>query len=257
MDQDYKEFFSARGRPKLPRDEEGRIISSRGAKIADRWNPKEWRPEYELVVQFSLTNPASEISRLTGYTIQHVSNILSSDRGKESKALMVLALRKEVSGNVGERIGNLNLTALENVENVLNNEKLKINAPLEIFDRSFKYLQATGELGQLNKKDPVSKEISVNINNVQNTQNNVFTTESINALRDELRLANSVRERHSNLPKEILPPAKNPSLVGPDITNHHAILPPHAESLGMGAFTQKDTRELILGEVNAATKKVG
>ena len=146
------------------------VPALRGAKAKKRWNPKEWRPEYTAIVATSCTGLSNEaIAKQFGYTKEHISNILCTEQAKKIRQLINKQLLDSANQSQAERLDSLRNIALKRIEDVLYDDERAISNPLQIFDRSFKLLQATKDLAP--ERDP-------NSGNPQNVQNNFILSDS-------------------------------------------------------------------------------
>jgi len=128
---------------------DGKIVgATRGARIKKRWNPKEWRPEYEAIVGLSCTGLSyDEIGKRFGYTPVHIGNIVNSDMGKALQRIILDRLRRSNTETLAERIDALKTKAMSRVESYINNDDYADKSPLAMFDRSMKFLSGAGTLG--------------------------------------------------------------------------------------------------------------
>lgn len=160
---------------------EGKVLGAKtGARITKRWEPKEWRTEYEAMVALSCTGLSNEeVGRRFGYGKQQVSNILNTAAGKKLKEIILARLRQANEETFVERISHLQNTALERVESVLSDDELFVKYPLAIFDRSQKFLSSTGSKGFKSE----APETLGTVNNIDNSKNVIIVA---GATRDSL-----------------------------------------------------------------------
>lgn len=72
------------------------VETSENGDKGKKWQPKEWRMEYERVVMMDLTGLMGyEIAEKTGYTPQHVYNILGCDEAIAIQKALIGRVRKE------------------------------------------------------------------------------------------------------------------------------------------------------------------
>lgn len=140
-----------RGRPRLVL-ENGKFVSPRGARITKKWEPKEWRPEYEAIVALSCTGLSNTaLGERFGYGKQQISNILNTPMGVKLREIIVSNLRATNNKTLGSRLDNLKENALQRVESVMKDDKLFERAPLAVFDRSIAILKTTGVVSEKNE----------------------------------------------------------------------------------------------------------
>lgn len=129
--------------------EDGKVTGPRGAKAFKKWEPKEWRPEYEAMVALSCTGLANkDVGARFGYGAQQVSNILNTIQGKKLKEIIKERIRLSTIESAHERMGILQDNAMKNIETIIADEDnvIKTKAPLALFDRSLQILKATGAI---------------------------------------------------------------------------------------------------------------
>lgn len=115
------------------------------AKAIRRWNPKNWKPEYEAIVALSATGmPNSVIAKRYGYTESWLSSILNCEQAKIIQQMIINKTREASVGNIPERLRFLQAIAVKRVEDTLNNDKLAERSPMAIFDRSMAFLKSGG-----------------------------------------------------------------------------------------------------------------
>jgi hypothetical protein len=154
---------------------ENKVINigpKRGAKVNRRWDPKEWRPEYESMAALAATGmPHNEIAERFGYTAPWVSMIMNSPKGKIVRQLIINNIR-EASGKAitTQRIQELQARAFDNIEKVLNNEDLIERSPMAIFGASMEILKKAPVFGADEDKP------SMNPSSITNIQVNQFAT---------------------------------------------------------------------------------
>lgn len=171
------------------------IGPKRGARVNKRWDPKEWRPEYEAMAALACTGMAhGEIARRFGYKAPWISMILNSPKGKIVQQLLINKMREAASTTITtERIQRLQAKAFENVETVIENSDLLERSPMAIFGASMEILKKAPVFGA--EQDKPTEPPGV----VNNQQNNFFLAPGIS--RDEvnksLDVANRVKELHS------------------------------------------------------------
>jgi hypothetical protein len=182
--------------------EDGKIVgATRGAKIKKRWNPKEWRPEYEAMVGLACTGLSyNEIGNRFGYTSVHVGNIVNSDMGKALQRIILDKLRKNNTESLAERIDALKTKALSRVEHFINNDDYADKSPLAMFDRSFKFLTGSRVLSD-DKGDGANHNTPIQINN----KTVIVTTETSKAFAEGIASLKRISELHNVDAKDITP----------------------------------------------------
>lgn len=170
------------------------IGPKRGAKIKKRWDPKEWRPEYEAMAALAATGmPHEEIARRFGYTGPWVSMIMNSPKGKIVKQLIINNIREAGSKTItSERVQAVMNKAFERVENLINNDYLADRSPMAIFGASMEILKKAPVFSPPETPTPSSPA------SVQNTQINFFAAGvDKRKIDDALKKADEVQVLHS------------------------------------------------------------
>lgn len=175
-------------------------------RILKRWKPKEWRPEYTAIVALSCTGLSNAaVGKHFGYGQQQISNILNQPEALEIRKLIGNQLLETAVLSIPERLQKLQNVALSRVENLLNDDERARANPLQIFDRSFKFLQASGQL----KDGYESSRGGGNTNTVNiQTNNLVVPPELLQRLADGLDKAKRVAEMHKVEPISIEPKSR-------------------------------------------------
>lgn len=182
--------------------EDGMVVGpERGARIKKRWNPKEWRPEYEAIVALSCTGTSHKLlAERYGYTPVHISNIVNSDVGKELSNIILQNLRKLSTESLPQKIEGMQQVAVKRMEEYLSNDIVAQTDPQRMFDRALKFASEFGLPGIQMQKG------GVNININKNTQNNVILdSASQDALMEEIKRAALVMKQHVALPRNVEP----------------------------------------------------
>lgn len=181
--------------------EDGKIVGERGARITRRWNPKEWRPEYEAIVGLACTGLSfGEIGKRFGYTSVHVGNIVNSQMGKALQQIILDKLRKNNTEGLAERIDALKSKALERVERYINNDNYADASPLAMFDRSFKFLQGAHVLGSDRGEGNSGAAIQIN-----NNKTVIVSTETSKAFAEGIASLSRIAELHAIEAGDIIP----------------------------------------------------
>lgn len=171
------------------------IGPKRGAKVKKRWDPKEWRPEYEAMAALSATGmPHQEIAQRFGYKGPWVSMILNSPKGKIVMQLITNNIREAGSKTItSERVQRVLNKAFSRVESIIDDDDLALRSPMAIFGASMELLKKTPLLGI----EGAPREEMKTPGAIHNTQINVFTPGvNRNEIDNSLKLANEVKQIH-------------------------------------------------------------
>lgn len=113
----------------------------------DRWQPKTWKPEYERIVGLSCSGMSNKmIASETGYTPEHVSNILNLDYAEELRSAILAKMRDVNLKTIPDKLENVTNKAIERVQAVIEDDELFYNNPFQVVDRSLRLLEGAGHL---------------------------------------------------------------------------------------------------------------
>ena len=138
----------------------------------ERWQPTEWRPEYQLIVTLSLMNFTGEqiveiMSEKYNYEVsrQHISNILNCDKAKEIRAAATEKVEEVTVRVVDQMLEEAEGIASKRILQVLKDDSLYLKNPFAVFDRAAKVLEGRGKL----RREVI--DFAKNQNNQQNNFN--------------------------------------------------------------------------------------
>lgn len=157
-------------------------------KLTKKWDPKEWRPEYDRVVGWSFLGASNvEVARKVGLTKEHVSNILTSDKGKEVMKILMAKQRETTEKTIVERLNDVAEKFTKRLEVFVDDDELYTKSPFAVIDRGLRVLEGTRNL-----KDKSTPDFA--------QQNNFFNIppELQQTLIAGLEKANKVKELHGN-----------------------------------------------------------
>lgn len=151
-----------------------------------KWNPKRWHPVYEEVVMMDCMGYRNiEIARLKGLTVQHISNIITSEKGKILREYIVQKQRAHIEDTFEARVEALNEKSLKRMTEVLDNDEYAEKNPGGIFDRSLRLLQATKKVAKTDD---------------QTTNVIMIPAAAMAQMTDALKASDAVRDRHQLVP---------------------------------------------------------
>lgn len=174
------------------------IGPKRGARINRRWDPKEWRPEYEAMAALAATGmPHNEIAHRFGYKPPWISMILNSPKGKIVQQLIINNIRNAATTTItSDRILALQNQAFKRVEETLQNDDLASRSPMAIFGASMEILKKAPIFGSPDGDTPKLPHGNVT-NNIQ--VNQFATGIDRRELDKSLEVANQVKALHSGV----------------------------------------------------------
>jgi hypothetical protein len=140
--------------------------------LKEKWQPKEWRPEYQMVVILSTMNYDQKticeiMAEKYNYeiTVMHVSNILNTDKAKEIKAEILSKVEEKTIQTVEQNLEIMEQLAASRLVEMLSNDTLMMSNPFAVADRSLKILEGRQRL-----------RTSMNPDRIGQQQNNFFYT---------------------------------------------------------------------------------
>lgn len=169
----------------------------RPPRMTKKWEPKEWRPEYQRIVAYSACGIANtEIALKLGFTKEHISNILNLPQAKELLAQITLKLAAQQDINLTTEMTALVTQSFKRVKAVMNDDKLFEQSPFAIIDRGLEIMKGAGLLrggGNGAPNAPISVGGNMNVFNLP--------PELAERLVDGLEKSNEARRLHT--PREL------------------------------------------------------
>lgn len=124
-------------------EEEEEVNIDSGEK--EKWVPKGWSAEYELIVMMHLAGKKGiEIARMTGYTPQHVYNILGTPQALAIEEA-VIAKRREATIDIGDEIDKIQKLTVNRLRRSLESDDTFNKAPLGFISKGIEVMKGTGE----------------------------------------------------------------------------------------------------------------
>lgn len=164
-----------------------------------KWNPEKWEPVYDYIIVLSTTGKSnSEIGEITGYTKEHISNVLTSARGIAAKQEVIRITREKLSGTLEKRAETLADITLSRIHELLTDQEKFDAKPFQIIDRA---LAASRQFIKEKPTSPLDNNLpSGNINN--GTINNIdkaiiLTGPQVNQLTEGLKQLEEVKRLHA------------------------------------------------------------
>lgn len=156
-----------RGRPRGTRN---------GKRLTTQWEPKKWKPLYEAIVVHHVAGHKSvDIAKSLKCTPAAVGLVLNSIAGKKRIEEVRVVHTQSLKAVAVDRLSKLRDKAFDRIEKVITDDKYAESAPLKIFDRAMKVLQATNAPGFENKTPAGGDPNSLPGNTI--TNNNVLITD--------------------------------------------------------------------------------
>lgn len=181
---------------KLDTIRDGYKVSPGGARIKKRWEPKEWRPEYESIVALSCTGLSNvEIGERYGYTKEHISNILNTAAAKKLREIITKNIRDKNTESIAERVAVLQEKAFSRIEKVIESDNVAENSPLAMFRASMEVLKGTG---MMRPDGSVHQTTNIAIQQVNNNTLQVGK-DFLDDLNKGIELADHIQEIHPKI----------------------------------------------------------
>jgi hypothetical protein len=189
--------YKKRGRPPGVKNGEG---------VTEKWEPKEWKPEYEFIVALSCMGLSRGVivnklkqDRGVEYSEQQISNILNCKQAAVVKQMLVNQTRKVAYDTIEDQLHGIASKATARIEEVFNDDKVRENNPISVASLGIKFLQGVGKLNGQNANSGGSASAGGGV--TTNIQNNIL----INAATDlakALEASRRVAEIHSEVKGE-------------------------------------------------------
>lgn len=117
-------------------------VSSNGSK---KWQPKKWKPEYEKIVMMDLMGMKGyEIAEKTGFTPQHIYNILGCDEAIAIQKALIGKIRKE-SFNITDEIQEIQKLTVKRLKQSLKDDNIFNTSRLGFIAKGIDVMKGTGE----------------------------------------------------------------------------------------------------------------
>lgn len=153
----------------------------RPAKLA-RWRPRKWHAVYDqIVVLDTLGKPQKEIAELFGYTVQHISNIVSCPEARITRGRILEQLQKGAVEKLSSDLENLAVQAKKRLGQVLYDDDLFSRSPFAVVDRGLAVLSG---VGKFKARDAARMNVERAI---------ILTSDDAKALRESIQKADEAR----------------------------------------------------------------
>jgi len=165
----------------------------KNAKLPEkRWNPTDWRPEYEQVLAMTCRGLSNiYIAEKFNLTPQHISNIINSEQGKLIQKEFIQGIRQFQVEQGEELIGGIQNKAIQRIQEMFENDELAQESPFGVHDRAVGFLKAIGKF----QSEKVVENQTTTINNTT-----ILKQETVlNQLNIGLGKANEARRLNSGV----------------------------------------------------------
>lgn len=188
----------------------GRPRGSRnGHRLTIGWNPKKWKPIHDSIIALAITGiKNTEIAQQLNLNPVTISLVLNSSLGREKLGILQKLKQETIETNTQERVTRLQEKALSRIERVMNSDEIFEAAPLKIFDRSLRVLQATGKAKPTEVQPPVTNSSVVNNNLI------VGDPAILSQLNAGLQKALEAKALHDTAFKQLVAGGSSPSIDG-------------------------------------------
>ena len=125
----------------------GQATESQPKKRASvKWVPTEWRIEYERVVAMDVIGLSGvDIAARTGYTPQHVYNILGTPQALEIQKLLIEQLRKNSTVDIGKTLTEIEEMTVKRLKQALKDDDIFLKAPATWVGKGLEVMKGKGE----------------------------------------------------------------------------------------------------------------
>lgn len=155
-------------------------IESSGGKlerVTEKWEPKEWRPEYQVIVTLSSLGLSGDKIAETMWekyqyeiTKQHISNILNCEKGKEARAKLLGNVVAKSELDVEAALEKATTLAANRIVELLNDDVTFKSHPFAVADRAIKVLEGRQKL----RRDyPANAGAQIHTNNFINLPSSI------------------------------------------------------------------------------------
>lgn len=165
------------------------------------WRPKKWRPEYERIVAMSCLGWSNiMIAKETGYSKEHISNVLNLDESEAVRLEVLQRMRATTLRTVPENLEYIASKTAERLRTVVDDDELFERSPFQVIDRGLDVLKGLGHL----KGGGNGSGGGLTVNVGQGGQAMVVSTNTADSLAEALARANEVKALHGgNVAAEI------------------------------------------------------
>lgn len=125
-------------------------------KLRKKWEPKEWRPQYEeIVIKSARGDSNKQLAHEYGCTPQHISNIITTPQAKEIRSRLVENIRNTGITQQERRMMVLD-KALERVEQYFFDDEEQSKRKGAMADRAMKFMSGMGSLKAENENNNIT-----------------------------------------------------------------------------------------------------
>lgn len=162
-------------------------LGKRGGVPFKRLTFKKWTVEHESIVLAHISGRSGiEISKLTGFHEQHISNIINSTNAQ----VIIEGVRKRLPHEeVSERSKALALKAFERLETFISNDAIFQSSPIMAIDKALKITEAFNTSANIPTRNVLNTGTTINI---------LATEAVVNKLFDAMNKTNEVDRIHGN-----------------------------------------------------------
>lgn len=113
--------------------------------VTKKWQPKEWRIEYEKIVMMDIMGMKGfEIAEKTGYTPQHIYNILGCDEAIAIQKALIGRVRKE-GVNIVETLQEIQELTVKRLKDCLRDDNTFKESKLGFISKGIEIMKGTGD----------------------------------------------------------------------------------------------------------------
>lgn len=167
-------------------------VPTNGKAKFTKWIPKKWRPEYARVVALSATGLSNKVvAEKTGFTKEHVSNILNLPQAEELRERIIKAMEKQATTDIPNALQRIAEKTVQRLETLVNDDEKFKDSPFAIIDRGMDVLKGLNHLKGGGNGAPVQG------GNTFNGPTIIVPASQVQNLIDGMSKADEVMEIHS------------------------------------------------------------
>lgn len=151
-----------------------------------RWVPRRWEAKYDQIVLAATLGLSSnkELAETHGYTPQQISNILNTPQAAKIRKAVHDKIQKDISSDLPMRLERVAAKSVERLENLVNNDAIAENKPMEIGHLALKILSGVGKMKGDNHDRPTSNTF-------------IFASGDIADLKNAIALSDEASKMHA------------------------------------------------------------
>jgi hypothetical protein len=112
-----------------------------------KWEPKQWRPEYDIIIAYRVRGVSNEdIAKKMGFTKEFVSLIANLPKGKERYEQLCNLIKQKMEGSIVEDLEYIAKKTAQRLREVVDDDEMFKKSPFAIIDRGMDAIKGLGYL---------------------------------------------------------------------------------------------------------------